>query len=199
MGCSCWPLSCRRRAIRGSWVGFWVSWVCFDGSRWLEYERADHRFPPGLGATPDVYNTGSSLISVRSVVQLYPGPLVQLIAPLPIGESGGAFSCPLRGQVCPLVCPFVLRPVVAAGPARHASSWHPAVGSTSTRSAALSTPRARRGQRGESSSTRSRTSVGDCASHDVPHGRGRGREGSSFASCSARCHQSRKRCREIGR
>jgi hypothetical protein len=41
-----------------------------------------------LCASPNVHDTGTSLISVRSVVQLYPGPYFELVAPLGVCQVG---------------------------------------------------------------------------------------------------------------
>ena len=51
------------------------------------------------GFLPEFGHFGSSLISVRSVVRIYPGPYSEETAPRDLGRSGGVFHFP-KPQGC---------------------------------------------------------------------------------------------------
>ena len=59
---------------RRDWAGFWVTSVCDSLLERRKNERAYNRITRVPCGPADVHDTGPSLISVRSVVQLYPGP-----------------------------------------------------------------------------------------------------------------------------
>jgi hypothetical protein len=89
-------------SARRDWASFWVILVWGPSLGGRENERTHDRLARFSCGPPDVYNTSPSLISVRSVVQLYPGPFCYLCTPRVFRRSRGCHFCDPAPPCCPL-------------------------------------------------------------------------------------------------